>query len=163
MHRLLAAQFAAHHLDGAIGDHLVDVHVGLCAASGLPNHQWKVLVPLAFNHLVGSLDDVVGNVAVQSEALVDSGCRLQQLQSTDVIPVVVVVVVCVIETTHLLQDAKRMNHLQWHSLMLTANLEVLDRSETRIKQQCIRHTQQPTTTANNHNKADCYRCVWQPQ
>ena len=34
----LGAQLAAHQLDGAVGDHLVRVHVALGAGARLPNH-----------------------------------------------------------------------------------------------------------------------------
>src|SRR5882762_1454002 len=42
MDGLLAAECATRELDGAIGDHLVGIHVGLRAAAGLPDAQWKV-------------------------------------------------------------------------------------------------------------------------
>jgi hypothetical protein len=38
----------------AVGNHLVDVHVGLRAAAGLPHHQGKMLVPsVPCEHLIG--------------------------------------------------------------------------------------------------------------
>jgi NADPH:quinone reductase-like Zn-dependent oxidoreductase len=40
-------------LDGAVGDDLVGVHVGLGAAAGLPHHQREVVVELAGDDLVG--------------------------------------------------------------------------------------------------------------
>src|SRR5271156_6645087 len=57
MDGLLAAHFAAGHFYGAIGDHLVDVHVGLGAAAGLPDAQWEMIVELAGDDLVGGLGD----------------------------------------------------------------------------------------------------------
>ena len=44
MNRLLAAHFAAEHLDCAVGDHLIGVHVGLGAGAGLPHDQREVVV-----------------------------------------------------------------------------------------------------------------------
>ena len=38
MHRCLGSQFAAQDLNGAVGDHLVGVHVALGAGAGLPDH-----------------------------------------------------------------------------------------------------------------------------
>ena len=49
-------------LDGAVGDHLVGVHVRLRAAAGLPDAQREVVVELAGDHLVGGLDDALGLV-----------------------------------------------------------------------------------------------------
>jgi hypothetical protein len=43
MDRLLRAHLAAQHLDGAVRDHLVGVHVGLGAGAGLP-HQLGIKV-----------------------------------------------------------------------------------------------------------------------
>ena len=52
MHRRLGAELAAEHLVGAVGDHLVDVHVGLGAGAGLPDHQREMIVELAVDHLL---------------------------------------------------------------------------------------------------------------
>ena len=57
MNGFLAAHRAAGNLDGAIGDHLVDVHVGLRAAAGLPDAQREMIVELAGDHFVGGLHD----------------------------------------------------------------------------------------------------------
>ena len=46
---------AAGELDRAVRDHLVDVHVGLRAAAGLPDAQREVVVELAGDDLVGGL------------------------------------------------------------------------------------------------------------
>jgi hypothetical protein len=37
VHRRFRAELAAEHLDRTVRDHLVDVHIRLCAASGLPD------------------------------------------------------------------------------------------------------------------------------
>jgi len=57
MYRLLAAHHAAQHLDRAVRDHLVGVHVRLGARSGLPNHQGKVVVELAVDHFLRRCGD----------------------------------------------------------------------------------------------------------
>ena len=44
VNRLFGSEFAAQHFAGAIGDHLVEIHVGLGAGAGLPDHQRKMLV-----------------------------------------------------------------------------------------------------------------------
>jgi hypothetical protein len=58
--RLLGAHLAAQNLDRAIRDHLIGVHVRLGARTRLPDHQREVVVQLAFDHLIGGLDDGVG-------------------------------------------------------------------------------------------------------
>ncbi len=65
MHRLLGAEFAAQHFIGAIGDHLVEVHVGLGAGAGLPDHQRKMIIELAVDHLARGADDGAGATLVQ--------------------------------------------------------------------------------------------------
>src|SRR6266850_3588115 len=57
MNGLLAAQFAAGDFNGAIGDHFVDVHVGLCAAAGLPDAKREVLAELSGYDFIGGPDD----------------------------------------------------------------------------------------------------------
>ena len=65
MNRLLGAEFAAQQFVGAIGDHLVEVHVGLGAGAGLPDHQRKMIVELALDHLARGADDGAGAACVQ--------------------------------------------------------------------------------------------------
>ena len=55
--RRLAAAFAAGELDGAVRDHLVDVHVRLRPTTGLPDVQRELVVVLAVDDLVGGLHD----------------------------------------------------------------------------------------------------------
>ena len=43
---VLRAELAAEQLDGAVADHLVDVHVGLGAGAGLPDVEREMLVEL---------------------------------------------------------------------------------------------------------------------
>ncbi len=56
LHSALAAQQFA----GAVGDHLVHVHVGLRTAAGLPDDQRKLGVVSPGDHLVGGRDDRLG-------------------------------------------------------------------------------------------------------
>jgi hypothetical protein len=57
MHRRLGAHRPAQPLDGAVGDHLVGVHVRLRARAGLPHDQREVIVQLPLGDLLGRLDD----------------------------------------------------------------------------------------------------------
>ena len=57
VHGPLGALLTAGQLDGTVGNDLVAVHVGLRATAGLPDHQRKILVELAFDYLVRSLLD----------------------------------------------------------------------------------------------------------
>jgi len=63
--RLLGAHLAAQHLDGAVRDHLVGVHVRLGARTRLPHDQREVVVQLAFDDFIGRLDDDVGQGRIQ--------------------------------------------------------------------------------------------------
>ena len=63
--RLLRAQDAAEHLDRAVGDHLVGVHVGLGARAGLPDDQREMIVELAFGHFLRGLDDGLADLRVE--------------------------------------------------------------------------------------------------
>jgi len=47
VNRLLGAHDTTEQLDGAVGDDLVDVHVGLGAGAGLPDDQGEVVHQLA--------------------------------------------------------------------------------------------------------------------
>ena len=53
MDGLLAAQLAAEGFDRPVGDHLVDVHVGLGAGAGLPDPQGELAIELALGHPIG--------------------------------------------------------------------------------------------------------------
>ena len=67
----------AGELVGAAGNHLVDVHVALGAATGLPDHQRKLLVVLPGQYLVSGLLNQPGNVGWQVAVThVDPGGRL---------------------------------------------------------------------------------------
>ncbi len=75
MDGLLGANNTVRHLDGAIADYLVHVHVALRTAAGLPYVKRKVLVQRAGDHLIGTLDDEVGLVLRQPPGTrVHDGC-----------------------------------------------------------------------------------------
>ncbi|MGY2808105.1 hypothetical protein ACVIHF_004835 [Bradyrhizobium sp. USDA 4506] len=65
MNRLLGAKLAAEHLVGAVGDHLVHVHVALRARTGLPDHQREIVVELAFDYFLGCADDGAGAARIE--------------------------------------------------------------------------------------------------
>ena len=67
---------AAHQLAGAVGQHLVDVHVRLRARAGLPHHQRELVGMQPRDHLVGGGHDGLGLVCrLQAQRLVDHGRR----------------------------------------------------------------------------------------
>ncbi len=78
MDRLFRAHLAAQHLDGAVGDHLIGVHVGLRARAGLPHHQREMIVELAVDHLLGGGDDGFAELGVEAAQaiLVSAAARL---------------------------------------------------------------------------------------
>src|SRR6185312_16190053 len=60
MNRRFRAEFTAQKLNGAVADHLVDIHVGLGAGAGLPHVEREMLVQLPADHLVTDFLDDVG-------------------------------------------------------------------------------------------------------
>ena len=58
--RLLRSDHAARHLNRAVGDHFVGVHVGLGAGPGLEHDQREFVVELAVDDLLRSPDDEIG-------------------------------------------------------------------------------------------------------
>ena len=85
MDRLLRTHHSAGELDGAIGDHLIGVHVGLRARSGLEHHQRKLAVQLPVDHLLGRPDDQVDLVARQLAqfAVSQRGAFLEDAERAD--------------------------------------------------------------------------------
>ena len=74
MHRLFRAELAAERDIGGVGDHLVDVHVGLGAGAGLPDQQREMLVELAVGDVLRHRDDGPGAPGVErAEIAVDLG------------------------------------------------------------------------------------------
>ena len=69
--RRFAAALAGEDLVGAPGDHLVDVHVGLGAAAGLPDHQRELIVQSAMRDFLGGFLDGIGKLRVQTVLAVD--------------------------------------------------------------------------------------------
>src|ERR1700690_3766766 len=98
MNRLFRSQFAARQLDGAVSNNLVDVHVGLRAAAGLPDAQRELVVELAGDDFIGGLYDQLGFV----------GGKLAQ--------------VLVHQSAGLLEDAESANQFRRHSV--AANVEM---------------------------------------
>ena len=71
MNWVFAPHDAAGDFDGAIGNDFIDVHVGLCAASRLPDHQREVFVKLSGNDFVaGSYDEIMFCLAQESQFIV---------------------------------------------------------------------------------------------
>ncbi|MNZ94878.1 hypothetical protein D3C78_1139960 [compost metagenome] len=87
VHQARIAALAAQQFAGAVGQHLVDVHIGLGARAGLPDHQRELLLVAAGDHFVGGLHDGPGLGGVeQAQLLVDNrrgaldlGQRVDQL------------------------------------------------------------------------------------
>ena len=65
MDRCLRADHSAEHLDRAVGDHLVGVHVRLRTRAGLPHDERKFGVELAVDHFLRRADDRVGELAIE--------------------------------------------------------------------------------------------------
>ncbi len=57
MHRGFRPHHPVREFDGPVGDHLVDVHVRLRAAAGLPDPQGKMVVEFTRDHLICRLAD----------------------------------------------------------------------------------------------------------
>ena len=69
MNRRFRAARRAQHLVRAVGDHLVDIHVGLGAGAGLPDHEREMLVELAVDHLLRGGDDRLGAARIERAEL----------------------------------------------------------------------------------------------
>ena len=70
------AALAAHQLAAAVGQNLVEVHVGLGPRTGLPDGQREFTIMLAGQHLVGGRLDGLGLVGCQlPQSGVDRGGR----------------------------------------------------------------------------------------
>ena len=76
VHGITGTAVASQHFDSAIGDHLVCVHIGRCAGTGLEDIDNELVVVPAVCDLRCRLTDGVGKVLVeQSEIGVDLGRR----------------------------------------------------------------------------------------
>ena len=60
VHGLVGGQAGAGDFVGAVGQHLVHVHVRLCARAGLPHHQRELAMELACQHIIGGLHNQSG-------------------------------------------------------------------------------------------------------
>src|SRR3546814_7249566 len=83
MHRRLAAARAGENLVRAAGDHLVDVHIALGAAAGLPDDERELIVEMAGGDLGCGPLDGVGLVGGKAVAPVDARCRLLDERSEE--------------------------------------------------------------------------------
>jgi hypothetical protein len=104
MNGRFAAQRLAGELIGAIGDDLVGVHVAVRAAAGLKDDEGEVIVELAFDHLLGGAYDELGQFPRQFSQL---GIGLRR---------------------RFLENAKRADDGQRHTVVLHADGEVLQRA-----------------------------------
>ncbi len=74
MHGTFRAARPAQHFVGAIGDDLVQVHVGLRAGTGLPDHKREMRIELPVHHLLRRRCDGIGDAGVQKpQILVGEG------------------------------------------------------------------------------------------
>ena len=85
MDRLFGPEGAAGQLNGTVGNDLVDIHVGLGAATRLPNAQREMIVELTLSDLGGGLSDPTGFVlGQQAELSIGEGaCFFQQAKGMD--------------------------------------------------------------------------------
>ena len=81
VHQARLATLAAQQLAGAVGQHLVDVHIGLRARAGLPHHQREFARVLAGQHLIGGGVDGLGLLGIQqTQGMVHRGRCLLHLR-----------------------------------------------------------------------------------
>ena len=64
------------HFNGAVGDDLVDVHVGLGAAAGLPDAERELIVQFPAMTSSAAGQSVSPYRRELAQVLVDQGCRL---------------------------------------------------------------------------------------
>ena len=85
MQRRVLAALPARQFVAAIGDHLVEIHVGLRAAARLPDRQWKLLGVLPGKNLVAHLHDQCTASVVQraQRKVAQRGSLLDQRERLD--------------------------------------------------------------------------------
>jgi hypothetical protein len=77
VHRRLLPPLATQHLARSGRDHLIDVHVGLSAGSGLPYQQWKMIIEFSVHHLARRPRYGLGALLVEgAQPMVDLGRRM---------------------------------------------------------------------------------------
>lgn len=95
-----ASELSAHNLNGSVRNDFISVHIWLGSRSCLPDNQWEVIVKLSLNDLISSLNDGTSDFRIKSIALVDfSGTFLQNTESS--------------------------NDWSWHSIGVSADIEIL--------------------------------------
>ena len=57
MNGILTAHFSSKSLDGPVGDHFIEIHIGLGSAAGLPHYQGEMVIQFSSNHLIRSIVD----------------------------------------------------------------------------------------------------------
>ena len=78
---LMAAQWLPLALRCQVADHLIDIHVRLGAASGLPNPEGELIVVTTLGNVSRHRHDQVASVVVQyPQASVHDRCRLFDLR-----------------------------------------------------------------------------------
>ena len=76
VHQTAFTPLATEDFAGAVGQHFVDVHVGLGARAGLPDHEREFTRVFARNDLVRRVGNGLGLLGVlQAQGLVDHGRR----------------------------------------------------------------------------------------
>jgi hypothetical protein len=96
----LGAEFSTKDLDSTVGNNFIGIHVALSARSSLPDDEREMVVEFALRYLIGSLNNSISNLGLESKANVSlSSCLLEETEST--------------------------NNWERHALTLTTYLEVL--------------------------------------
>ena len=81
VHHAAFTALTAQQLAGAVGQHLIDVHIGLCARAGLPDHQRKFVGVLTGQHFIGGGVDGAGRLGIeQAQRTVDRGAGFLDLR-----------------------------------------------------------------------------------
>jgi hypothetical protein len=122
--RLLAAHGAAKNLNGAVGDDLVGVHVGLGSGAGLPDDQREVVDQLERSNLLGGLLDSLAQLGVyisQRISVSSSFAPSSRIQPTKSI-------LHVDGGSSTLEDTKGPNHRRLHAILRLVDLKVAQRA-----------------------------------
>ena len=51
MDRRFAAKLSTKNFNSSVANNLIDIHIGLCARSGLPDNKWKMIIQFAIHYL----------------------------------------------------------------------------------------------------------------
>jgi hypothetical protein len=121
---LLAAHGAAKNLNGAVGDDLVGVHVGLSAGASLPDDQREVVNQLERGNLLGSLLDSLAQLGVYNSQRISvsssftPSSRIQPTKS----------IVHVDSGSSTLEDTKGPDQRWLYAILRLVDLEVAQRA-----------------------------------